>query len=62
MNQGYKPLKLTVLRNGEKVVLENVIVPSYESQGVVFGDLDFLIYREPEFNFVTVIITCSKQV
>ena len=55
MNQGYKPLKLTVLRNGEKVVLENVIVPSYESQGVVFGDLDFLIYREPEFNFVTVI-------
>lgn len=55
MNQGYKPLKLTVLRNGEKVVLENVVVPSYESQGVVFGNMDFLIYREAEFNFVTVI-------
>ena len=55
MNQGYKPLKLTVLRDGEKVVLENVIVPSYESQGVVFGNMDFLIYREPEFNFVTVV-------
>ena len=55
MNQGYKPLKLTVLRDGEKVVLENVIVPSSENQGVVFGDMDFLIYREPEFNFVTVI-------
>ena len=55
MNQGYTPLKLTVLRDGEKVVLENVIVPSYESQGVVFGNMDFLIYREPEFNFVTVI-------
>ena len=55
MNQGYKPLKLTVLRDGEKVVLEDVIVPSYESQGVVFGNMDFLIYREPEFNFVTVI-------
>lgn len=55
MNQGYKPLKLTVLRNGEKIVLEDVIVPSYESQGVVFGDIDFLIYREPDFNFVTVI-------
>ena len=55
MNQGYKPMKLTVLRDGEKVVLENVIVPSYESQGVVFGNMDFLIYREPEFNFVTVV-------
>ena len=55
MNQGYKPLKLTVLRDGEKVVLEDVIVPSYESEGVVFGNMDFLIYREPEFNFVTVV-------
>lgn len=55
MNQGYKPLKLTVLRDGEKLVLEDVIVPSYESQGVVFGDIDFLIYREPDFNFVTVV-------
>ena len=55
MNQGYKPLKLTVLRNGEKVVLENVIVPSSESEGVVFGHMDFLIYRESEFNFITVI-------
>lgn len=55
MNQGYKPLKLTVLRGDEKIVLEDVIVPSYESEGVVFGNMDFLIYREPEFNFVTVI-------
>ncbi len=55
MNQGYKPLKLTVLRNGEKIVLEDVIVPSYENEGVVFGDMDFLIYREPEFNLGTVI-------
>ena len=54
MHQGYKPLKLTVLRNGEKVVLENVIVPSYENQGAVMGSVDFLIYREPEFNFITV--------
>ncbi len=55
MNQGYKPLTLTVLRDGEKVVLKDVIVPSYESDGVVFGNMDFLIYREPDFNFVTVI-------
>lgn len=55
MNQGYKPLKLTVLRNGEKLVLEDVVVPSREDQGIVFGEMDFLIYREPEFNFVTVL-------
>ena len=55
MNQGYKPLKLTVLRNGEKFVLEDVVVPSREDQGIVFGEMDFLIYREPEFNFVTVL-------
>ena len=55
MNQGYKPLKLTVLRNGEKLELENVVVPSREDQGIVFGEMDFLIYREPEFNFVTVL-------
>jgi len=55
MNQGYKPLTLTVLRSGEKIVLKDVVVPSYENQGIVFGDIDFLIYREPEFNFVTVL-------
>lgn len=55
MNQGYKPLKLTVMRDDERVVLEDVIVPSYESEGVVFGNMDFLIYREPDFNFITVI-------
>ena len=53
-NQGYKPLTLTVLRDGEKVVLENVIVPSYVSEGALLGRMDFLIYREPEFNFATV--------
>ena len=55
MNQGYKPLTLTVLRDGEKVVLEDVIVPSYESDGVVFGNMDFLIFTEPKFDFVTVV-------
>ena len=54
MNQGFKPMTLTVLRNGEKVILENVIVPSKESQGVVFGNMDFLIYLEPDFNFGTI--------
>ena len=55
MNQGYKPLTLTVLRGDEKIVLEDVVVPSYESDGIVFGNMDFLIYREPDFNFATVL-------
>ena len=54
MNQGYKPMTLTVLRGGEKIVLKDVVVPSYENQGIVFGNMDFLIYRESNFNFGTV--------
>lgn len=55
MNQGYKPMKFTVLRNGEKIVLEDVIVPSTESQGVVFGNMDFQIYAEGKtLTFATV--------
>lgn len=64
MNQGYKPLRLTVIRNGEKVVLDNVIVPSYVDSGITFGDLDFKVWSdaardeetgEPKFDVVTVL-------
>lgn len=55
MNQGYAPLKLTVIRNGEKTVLENIIVPSYVDQGITFGDLDFKVWREPSFGPLTVL-------
>lgn len=54
MNQGYRPLRLTVMRNGERLVLENVIVPSYVESGVTFGNPDFQIYREEKFDFATV--------
>lgn len=46
MNQGYRPLTLTVMRNGEKTVLENIIVPSYVEQGITFGDIDFVVWAE----------------
>ena len=46
MNQGYRPFSLTVLRNGEKLVLENVIVPTFEDSGSVFGDVDFQVWAE----------------
>lgn len=43
MNQGDEPLSLTVLRDGERLVLENVIFPQYEEQGIVFGERDFYV-------------------
>ncbi len=55
MFQGYRPMKLTVERNGETIVLDQVIVPSYEESGVVFGTPDFRVWREPSFGFATVV-------
>lgn len=54
MNQGYRPMTLTVLRNGEKVILEGVVVPTYLANGIAFGDIDFIPYGERNFNFGTV--------
>ncbi len=66
MNQGYKPVTLTVKRttadeNGkestENVVLENVQVPNMvdEASGVTFGELDFRVWREESFGVGTVL-------
>lgn len=55
MFQGYQPMKLTVERDGETVVLDQVIVPSYEESGVVFGTPDFRVWREPSFGFGTIV-------
>ena len=54
-NQGYRPLTLTVEREGETLVLENVILPNYVASGVTFGDPDFQVYREASFNFPTIL-------
>jgi regulator of sigma E protease len=54
-NQGYRPMTFTVLRNGEEVLLENVIVPSFIDSGATFGNMDFRVYAEPEFDFKTVL-------
>ena len=46
MNQGHKPLRLTVIRNGEKTVIENVQIPQYVEQGATFGMPDFRVFGE----------------
>lgn len=39
--KGIEPLDITVIRDGEKLTVENVIFPTYENGGVVFGGVDF---------------------
>ncbi len=46
MNQGYKSLSLTVIRDGEKIVLNDVAFGTFEESGAVFGRLDFNVYGE----------------
>lgn len=46
MNQGDKPIDLTVKRNGEKIVLEGVVFPGMTTEGVNFGTPDFRVYAE----------------
>lgn len=55
MNQGYKPLRLTVIRNGEKIVLKDIQLPQFTNSGATFGEQDFKVYREENFSFLTVL-------
>lgn len=45
-HKAHEPIDLTVIRNGEKIVLQDVRFPTMESQGVTFGDVDFRVYGE----------------
>ncbi len=45
-HQGSEPIDFTVLRGGQKMVVEDVIFPSSEESGVVFGSCDFKVMRE----------------
>ncbi len=44
---GYKPVNLIVLRNGERVLLENVHFPVSSSGGVAMGNMDFNVLAMP---------------
>ena len=45
-HKAHEPIDLTVIRNGEKIVLHDVTFPTMESQGVTFGDVDFRVMGE----------------
>lgn len=48
MRNGYKPISVTVIRDGKEIVLENVVFPQMNSQGVAFGSMDFKIFEDPK--------------
>lgn len=44
LNRGYEPVDLTVVRDGEKIVLPGVVFPTEEEEGTSFGRYDFILY------------------
>lgn len=46
MNQGYRPVDITVIRDGEKIRLEDVSFQPLEESGATFGNCDFIPYAE----------------
>jgi regulator of sigma E protease len=54
MMQGFEAIDITVKRDGETIVLENVIFNTVEESGVVIGDADFTIFPLASLENVTV--------
>jgi regulator of sigma E protease len=46
MHQGDAAVDLTVIRDGEKIVLNDVIFPTFSESGATFGQADFMSYGE----------------
>ncbi len=44
--KGDRPVDLTVVRDGEKIVVSGVVFPTDEEKGVQFGEYDFVLYAE----------------
>ena len=54
MYNGTKPLDITVERDGERLVIEDVEFPTFVESGLTFGNVDFFVWPE-EKNFVNVV-------
>lgn len=48
--QGYEPLDLTVIRDGDKIVIDDVVFPTIEENGVILGSFDMKFYGINEAN------------
>lgn len=50
MRKGIEPLDITVIRDGEKITLEDVVFPTMEEQGTILGTVDFKVdFEEKTF-------------
>ena len=45
-NHGGKPVDILVKRDGKKILIEDVVFPTEEIEGVVFGRVNFQVYGE----------------
>ena len=54
LNNGYEPIDILVVRNGERVLLEDVKFPTEETSGTTIGNRDFYVRRE-DISFVSVV-------
>ena len=43
MRKGVEPLDITVIRNGERVTVEDVVFPTFREMGTLFGMVDFKV-------------------
>ena len=55
MRYGHEPIDLTIIRDGKRMVIEDVSFPTTEEQGQTFGIIDFKITGLKEKNFFSVI-------
>ena len=62
MNQGYEPIDVVVIRNGEKITVEDVTFGTFTEEGVTFAEMDFSVEPEPR-TFGTILKqTASRSV
>ncbi len=54
MHQGSEPIDVTVIRDGERVLVEDVEFEKITEEGIVFGEIDFYV-RAEEKSFANVI-------
>ena len=48
MNKGDEPIDIVVIRDGERIIVEDVVFPSVVDRGVVLGSCDFKMYQDED--------------
>ncbi len=52
--QGYQPIDITVIRDGEQILLEDIVFNTKEDSGVTFGVYDFYVFPLSSLEDVTI--------